>query len=872
MKSNACSHGSSAVLVMILVLLADSAVMKCAWAFEVPVHSALTRRTMTLLAPTIRAAALNFGFGNSPGASPSNCATRDDYASPLNKEGCELLEIGAASQGAKDEDLVPSVANVIHHFHQPVLDQGLLAPLSSAAWAQRNGNDHSWAEARRFLRAAIVAHDPLDRRRAYREAFYSLGRIMHLVQDLASPAHARDDVHLCLDEVIDGVYCEHPLDHEGTFTTTSVAMIKSMFPASLVEARELLRFDPWLGLDEPIANLWDTQTLQPSFLCSALPSLVGLAEFTNAAFFSDDTVDFAFPDDLDPDESELPCPNPRHLSCINRLCSGPSIPGKPIVAIGAKGVPTVVHTEVAKTHQDVLLPKALGYSQALAEYFLRGAGKLELCPTDSDGVMVRNLSAEALDGGELFILDGERKLPLFEPTVYLAPRGQPGAEFNFFGLKWSSLLADARAVYFGPFGKEQDGVVTWAKRDRAMIAPSFEVRGRDRSDSMGEDHLGKRLWLGSDTLAIAAPQDGVHALSPEETRSENGAVYLFERGGAGSADPTGLWSKPTVLAPRGLPGHHTQFFDIALDASEHRLAVRGGSYSSSSTDERYGTIHIYDRDNPGSWRNVATITDNGDAWYGESRIWLTEDGNQIFVHSVKDPTHRLTTQSIDIYSQSDVGSWYKSQSIDKPYNSLDEFGTFGYGGGRLVITSPLFNGTGRAFGDLRVYARAGEQWVIEDVINSPQGILGVQCEWSEVVSAPDTIGAGYSCYEPGIKCVRSGVMIFEKLEHWTRTADVALPPSTSCSFVSGQEWGRLAISPSGHEISIISLEYSRGSSQGFLTSIGERCGAWQQVSRSPLGEGVNFGPTVAASNQAVAVGHGAPPYGRGLVRIFPSSQ
>ncbi len=108
------------------------------------------------------------------------------YAKPILK----WLE-----EGGTDEDENP---RWLHHFHDPMvpwhkagLNDSILGS-SSAIWAQRDGIDGtSWEELRNLYYLALVEGEE----GFWSRMFYGLGHLMHLVADLACPAHTRDDMH-----------------------------------------------------------------------------------------------------------------------------------------------------------------------------------------------------------------------------------------------------------------------------------------------------------------------------------------------------------------------------------------------------------------------------------------------------------------------------------------------------------------------------------------------------------------------------------------------------------------------------------------------------------------------------------------------------
>ncbi len=105
------------------------------------------------------------------------------YDSDLSSSQIEWMR-----QGSINEDTWPR--NWYYHFYDPVYNRGF-GPLSAKEWAQNSqeqakypGGDHSWQK-------AISDYNSGHKK----EAFISLGHILHLIEDMAVPAHTREDPH-----------------------------------------------------------------------------------------------------------------------------------------------------------------------------------------------------------------------------------------------------------------------------------------------------------------------------------------------------------------------------------------------------------------------------------------------------------------------------------------------------------------------------------------------------------------------------------------------------------------------------------------------------------------------------------------------------
>ena len=100
-----------------------------------------------------------------------------------------------------------------NHFHNPLQDIShagfsgvlnlpfLLPGESSILWSQRRlgtqyvGGHYSWHDTRDYFYKALTTDVPGMREVYFAKTFRGLGQLMHLIEDLSVPEHARDDGH-----------------------------------------------------------------------------------------------------------------------------------------------------------------------------------------------------------------------------------------------------------------------------------------------------------------------------------------------------------------------------------------------------------------------------------------------------------------------------------------------------------------------------------------------------------------------------------------------------------------------------------------------------------------------------------------------------
>lgn len=273
-----------------------------------------------------------------------------------------------------------------NHFHNPLRtwDQaGLRLPLigqigaSSVLWGQRpelqpSDGRFTWQDARENLFRALTFQGLTARTQDEREAhlaltFRALGQLIHLVQDAAVPAHTRNDPHPFFEGLEDFVQ------------TAGIGQ-----PVALRFAPSILALPPNPLAPIPIARIIDTTDPEQAAATPTAGTNVGLAEYSNANFLSGDTIfrDFAFPreESLGPpfDDTAPGATRPRRY--FPKVADGQAV--EHFVAEGtfterlirrlAGDRGFMLDRRVYADYASLLLPRAVGYSAGLLDYFFRG--------------------------------------------------------------------------------------------------------------------------------------------------------------------------------------------------------------------------------------------------------------------------------------------------------------------------------------------------------------------------------------------------------------------------------------------------------------------------------------------------------------------
>lgn len=355
----------------------------------------------------------------------------------------------------------------------------------------QTGNPFDFDAARLSYFNALTLRTPQDREGALTQTFEALGHVAHLIQDMAVPAHTRNDFlsHLsfCVPRFtsIDR-WCEN-LFERFVRRNREVVDAAAAFPAVTFDAQPPTRF-------------WDID--QYTGGNPAADAVQGLAEYSNGNFASDNTI---FTDSLsanDPHAFPYPRSSSTDLSAlvqqsftVARLVVGEDrivdrglyvakITDGETMDFFAKAtyltrdlIDTVPESvlrlafqlddRVHREYAAKLLPRAIGYTRGLFEYFFRGRLDVDVAQADpSDPAIVRiqgtNMAREGLINGTLTLYaddpDGMRTAvaavdatPTFNVT---ADAGGPVQSTRF---RLSDNAERLVAVYKGTLGNEPAG-------------------------------------------------------------------------------------------------------------------------------------------------------------------------------------------------------------------------------------------------------------------------------------------------------------------------------------------------------------------------------------------------------------------------------
>ena len=120
-----------------------------------------------------------------------------------------------------------SFARYVNHFFDPVNQLGLRAGISGEAapeWALEEPRefftqDYSWRDARQYFLLGLTESAPNKREENMAKTFRTIGQVTHLIQDMGSPEHTRNDIHAGIAE-----FFGYPLGEPSLFEFLTLRM------------------------------------------------------------------------------------------------------------------------------------------------------------------------------------------------------------------------------------------------------------------------------------------------------------------------------------------------------------------------------------------------------------------------------------------------------------------------------------------------------------------------------------------------------------------------------------------------------------------------------------------------------------------------
>jgi PKD repeat protein len=394
--------------------------------------------------------------------------------------GKEVIKL--IKDGSVDED---KSGRYVNHYHNPLKSWGeagffdITTGQSSLLWAQQDiphefPNEFSWQNVRQYYYDALTTGSE----ESFAKTFKGLGHIIHLLQDAAQPAHVRNDAHVWDSWHPFGLDLYNGLE---TWSKNKPDIISAFASQPVLPTVDLSV--SVIGY-EPITQFFDTY---PDTYNGTNPSTSlsqGLAEYANANFASDDTIFtensnsnhrhyFPFPRKEDTVEFEEYIEIDgvgMYSTYFRKIGNGETIDHFAVAELlyhYTSFWPSVQRTYIEldeQCHEDYtekLIPRAVGYSTGLIDYFFRG--DIDVIQVNSNNIKIKNNSSETMDG--IFSLyydatDGNR-YQVSDGSWTLPPlqAGQTSNELTFTETTDIAEDKEYTLVFKGTLGSESNAIV-----------------------------------------------------------------------------------------------------------------------------------------------------------------------------------------------------------------------------------------------------------------------------------------------------------------------------------------------------------------------------------------------------------------------------
>jgi len=431
----------------------------------------------------------------------------------------EWLKLGGYYEDKPPWAIVPYIRS-FNHYHEPITNSGFsgffdgspLSGSSSASWAQlpigtqSPGGYFSWPDVRDYYYKALTSIDKTQQEKLYAQTFRGLGQLMHLVTDASVPSHTRNDPHFW-------DYEAWVKNNPGVIQVDSISYNKSI----------LSRINAKL----PIQNIFDTDQYDGTNPEVTAGTSIGLAEYSSANFLSEHTINSA----------QFPYPKLDSRSIVERTylsisgdpyirkyyfknCCGETNSGKGYLlsamdyfdywrqkssVFNILPVIPVLDDNVYNDYASLLLPRAIGYSAGLLQYFFRGNLGVTSVPIFYDDILyfiklkIKNLTPDETMANGGFVL-----------TYRYTPTGGPtDGSKDIFGQAWGlDGSAIVPCTQLKGATKKADGTMDWGEMEAFfMIYPAMPREDYDSikftlafqgtlGDEQGKAVIGKSFRLG----------------------------------------------------------------------------------------------------------------------------------------------------------------------------------------------------------------------------------------------------------------------------------------------------------------------------------------------------------------------------------------
>jgi hypothetical protein len=290
-----------------------------------------------------------------------------------DETGIKWMELGSKWE---DDSLT---LRWLNHFYEPTTGQGLhIGPATlgdpSLQWAKTStDNEWVWWIARLDYYRALTSTDSTARNNHFAFLFRGLGHIIHLVHDLAVPSHVRNDPH-------NAPFIGLPYDMYESYTRDNVTSLTySGYPA--VDITDYNSVDDfWINGGNGLAeytnhNFYSKKTITTSDYPNPAPE--------NTNYYADLSLlpitITTTPDNVNHNTFYVSGYGKQHLAALKYFTEEIFATASPSPLVKYK-LSLFLDDRCHEEYAQYLVPRAVGYSAGLLNYFFRGT--LEISAPD----------------------------------------------------------------------------------------------------------------------------------------------------------------------------------------------------------------------------------------------------------------------------------------------------------------------------------------------------------------------------------------------------------------------------------------------------------------------------------------------------------
>ncbi len=488
-------------------------------------------------------------------------------------------------------------------------------------------NYFAWPDTRRYFYNALTAKTKEERDHNFAMTFFSLGHSLHMLEDMAVPAHTRNDFlydHIW-HGVIHGAYLEGYVEEGKMVGNIPSIMDKITFSR--------------------LSDFWDNDGSH---------AVKGLAEYSNHNFLSEGTIfrKYDRPDWIRIERSEIVAEDgirDRVQYYRGETSDGIDLPH--LAAVGLlnpvlgflSGKERAGHTAYLdpncyKDYADILIPKAAAYVSGVTEYFFRG--RIAVIKDGPDGVKIKNLSAEPLHEGiiEIYYDSASTGMRSILSSYIISadyPVGPGGVTEKIVLSVPADNMEKGRymVIFKGRLGEEYGAVIGKVYRERLLFVS--ERNGAPEIYSMSQDgsHLNTVLSNTDPDITYTHPAgspDGTKIAVYSNRENSDGIWMLDLASGGINRIADGYWpswspdGKRLVYSKK--TGIKSDIYIFSTDTHEE-TRLTDDSYNNlwpswspdglriAYSSQREDKTDIIEMELSSKWmRNLTASLDNHDRW------------------------------------------------------------------------------------------------------------------------------------------------------------------------------------------------------------------------------------------------------------------